>query len=343
MSRVGHTAERGLDVVPATFVLETTFDQLGDECAPPPRSGTLIELGYQFIVQCYMYAHGPTLAHKEAHRDGVQGNRPMSDRFILEKQGHVMWIRLNRPERLNAMTIESWGELDEHLAAIDADRDVRCLVLAGEGRAFLAGHDVGEIREHNEDIESGKLTPAQLREWQKNLQHSTRRIRQARFPVIACVHGYTVGAGCEVVFACDLVVAAESTRFGFPEVNIGVTITNGGTYFMPRKIGLAKARELAYTGEFIDAVEAHRIGLVNRVVPDGTEREAAAALAERIASRAPVAVQLHKTMIDAALEGSLEGALNFETEALVQTAMTRDNLEGARAFFEKREPKFTGE
>ena len=88
----------------------------------------------------------------------------MTDRFILEKQGHVMWLRLNRPERLNAMTIESWGELDDHLAAIDADRDVRCLVLAGEGRAFLAGHDVGEIREHNEDIESGKLTPAQLRE-----------------------------------------------------------------------------------------------------------------------------------------------------------------------------------
>ena len=177
----------------------------------------------------------------------------------------------------------------------------------------------------------------------EELQHSTRRIRQARCPVIACVHGYAVGAGCEVVFACDLVVAAESTRFGFPEVNIGVTITNGGTWFMPRKIGLAKARELAYTGELIDAVEAHRIGLVNRVAPDGTEREVAGALAERIASRAPVAVQLHKAMIDAALEGSLEGALHFETEALVQTAMTRDNLEGARAFFEKREPRFTGE
>ena len=267
----------------------------------------------------------------------------MSDRFILEKQGHVTWLKFNRPERLNAMTIESWGEFNEHLAAVDKDRDARCLVLAGEGRAFLAGHDVGEIREHNEDIESGKLTPAQLREWQKNLQNSTRLIRRARCPVIACVHGFAVGGGCEVVFACDLVVAAESARFGFPEVNIGVTITNGGTYFIPRKIGLAKARELAYTGELIDATEAHRIGLVNRVAPDGTEREVAGALAERIASRAPVAVQLHKAMIDCALEGSLEGALHFETEALVQTAMTRDNLEGTRAFFEKREPTFTGQ
>jgi enoyl-CoA hydratase len=126
-------------------------------------------------------------------------------------------------------------------------------------------------------------------------------------------------------------------------VNIGVTITNGGTFFMPRKIGLARARELAYTGEFIDADEAYRIGLVNRVVAAGEERQAAEALARRIASRAPVAVQLHKVMIDRALECSLEAALDFETEALVQTALTRDNLEGTKAFFEKREPEFTGE
>ncbi|MCZ6840438.1 MAG: enoyl-CoA hydratase-related protein, partial [Alphaproteobacteria bacterium] len=249
----------------------------------------------------------------------------------------------NRPERLNAMTIESWTLMDELLAELDKDRAVRCLVLAGEGRSFLAGHDVGEIREHNEDMVAGKLTASQLREWQKSLQNSTRLIRRARFPVIAAVQGYAVGAGCEVVFACDLVVAAEDAQFGFPEVNIGVTITNGGTFFMPRKIGLARARELAYTGEFIDAAEAYRIGLVNRVVPAGEERQAAETLARRIASRAPVAVQLHKVMIDRALECSLEAALDFETEALVQTAMTRDNLEGTNAFFEKREPEFTGE
>ena len=267
----------------------------------------------------------------------------MSERIKVRKDGHVAWLIFNRPERLNAMTIDSWGLMDELLGELDKDREVRCLVICGEGRAFLAGHDVGEIREHNEDIESGKLTPAQLREWQKNLQNSTRLIRAARFPVIAAVQGYAVGAGCELAFACDLVVAAKDAQFGFPEVSIGVTITNGGTFFMPRKIGLAKARELAYTGEFIDAEEAHRIGLVNRVVPAGEEREVAGRLAERIASRAPVAVQLHKVMLDAALQSSLDGALNFETEALVQTAMTRDNLEGARAFFEKREPRFTGE
>ena len=267
----------------------------------------------------------------------------MSERILVRKDGHVAWLVFNRPDRLNAMTIDTWGEMDRHLRELDADREVRCLVLAGEGRAFLAGHDVAEIRSHNEELEAGTLTASQLREWQKNLQHSTRLIRQLRCPVIAAVHGYAVGAGCEVTFACDLVVAAEDAVFGFPEVNIGVTITNGGTYFMPRKIGLARARELAYTGEFIDAAEAWRIGLVNRVVPGDTLRAEAERLARRIASRAPVAVQLHKTMLDAASESSLEAALNFETEALVQTALTRDNLEGASAFFEKREPRFRGE
>ena len=267
----------------------------------------------------------------------------MSERILVRKDGHVAWLIFNRPDRLNAMTIDTWAEMGERLRELDRDREVRCLVLAGEGRSFLAGHDVAEIREHNEDMVSGRLTASTLREWQKNLQHSTRLIRQMRCPVIAAVHGFAVGAGCEVTFACDLVVASEDSRFGFPEVNIGVTITNGGTWFLPRKVGLARARELAYTGELIDAVEAHRIGLVNRLAAPGQHREEAERLARRIASRAPVAVQLHKVMLDAAGESSLEAALNFETEALVQTALTRDNLEGTSAFFEKREPRFTGE
>lgn len=267
----------------------------------------------------------------------------MTDRIIVRRDGHVAWLIFNRPDRLNAMTIETWALMDDRLRELNEDRAVRCLVIAGEGRSFLAGHDVAEIREHNEDIVAGHLKPAQLREWQKHLQNSTRLIRAARFPVVAAVQGYAVGAGCELVFACDLVVAGRDSQFGFPEVNIGVTITNGGTYYMPRKIGLARARELAYTGEFIDAEEAHRIGLVNRIVDAGRERDEADRLAKRIASRAPVAVQLHKVMLDAAQDSSLDAALNFETESLVQTAMTRDNLEGTNAFFEKRAPDFKGE
>jgi enoyl-CoA hydratase len=138
------------------------------------------------------------------------------------------------------------------------------------------------------------------------------------------------------------VVAAESAQLGFPEVNVGVTITNGGTFFLTSKVGLARARELAYTGEFISARRAEAIGLVNRVVPDGRERVEAETLARRIASRAPLAVQLHKTMLDRGLEAALDAMLNFETEALVVTAMSDDHREGVAAFFDKREPQFKG-
>ena len=240
------------------------------------------------------------------------------------------------------MTITAWQELGEHVRALNADLAVRCAIVAGEGRAFLAGHDIAEINEHCDDIQSGKVGATQLREWQKALQETTRLIRLARFPFIAAVQGYAVGAGCELVFACDLVVAAEGAQFGFPEVNIGATITNGGTFFMSRKIGIAKARELAYTGEFITAEEAHRIGLVNRLVPVQQLRAEARKLAERIATRAPLAVQLHKVMLDRGLEASLETMLHFETECMIYANLSRDCTEGTRAWLERRPPHFTG-
>ena len=154
----------------------------------------------------------------------------------------MAWLLFDRPEKLNAMTIDAWREMGEALTALGKEPEVRVLILAGEGRAFLAGHDVGEMREHSRAFAAGTFKPADLHEAQKMLQETTRLIRKLRFPVIAAVHGYAVGAGCEVTVACDLVVAAEGTKFGFPEVNVGVTITNGGTFLLPRKIGLARAR-----------------------------------------------------------------------------------------------------
>jgi enoyl-CoA hydratase len=266
----------------------------------------------------------------------------MPSAIRVDRRGSVAWIVFNRPEKLNAMTIAAWQNLGEYIRVLNADLDVRCAVFAGEGRAFLAGHDVGEIKEHCDDIQTGRVGATQLREWQKALQETTRLIRLARFPFIAAVQGYAVGAGCELVFACDLVIAAPSAQFGFPEVNIGATITNGGTYFMPRKIGIAKARELAYTGEFISAEEAHRIGLVNRIVGETTLRGEAQALADRIASRAPMAVQLHKVMLDRGLEASLETMLHFETECMVHANLSKDCTEGTKAWLEGRDPIFTG-
>jgi enoyl-CoA hydratase/carnithine racemase len=266
----------------------------------------------------------------------------MTAAMRVERDGAIAWIILDNPKKLNAMTITAWQELGEHVRALNADLAVRCAIVAGEGRAFLAGHDIAEINEHCDDIQSGKVGATQLREWQKALQETTRLIRLARFPFIAAVQGYAVGAGCELVFACDLVVAAEGAQFGFPEVNIGATITNGGTFFMSRKIGIAKARELAYTGEFITAEEAHRIGLVNRLVPVQQLRAEARKLAERIATRAPLAVQLHKVMLDRGLEASLETMLHFETECMIHANLSRDCTEGTRAWLERRPPHFTG-
>jgi enoyl-CoA hydratase len=266
----------------------------------------------------------------------------MTSAIKVERRGSVAWIIFDRPKKLNAMTIATWQSLGEHIRALNADLSVRCAVFAGEGRAFLAGHDVGEIKEHCDDIQSGRVGATQLREWQKALQETTRLIRLARFPFIAAVQGYAVGAGCELVFACDLVVAAHGAQFGFPEVNIGATITNGGTYFMPRKVGIAKARELAYTGEFISAEEAYRIGLVNRIASEDKLREEAQRLAERIATRAPMAVQLHKVMLDRGLEASLEAMLHFETECMIHANLSKDCTEGTRAWLEGREPSFTG-
>jgi len=266
----------------------------------------------------------------------------IKDRFIVKKDGHLAWLILDRPGKLNAMSSQGWRDFGKHMRDLIDDRSIRCLILAGEGRGFLAGHDVGEMAEHTEQFASGEYTLGDLHENQKYLQETTRLIRKAKFPVIAAIQGVAVGAGCEVTLACDLVIAAEGTLLGFPEVNVGVTITNGGTWLLPRKLGLARARELAYTGEFIDADEAYRIGLVNRVVPADQVRAEAEKLARRIASRAPLPVQMHKTMIDRGMESSLETMMNFETEALYVTARTNDHGEGARAFFEKREPEFTG-
>jgi len=266
----------------------------------------------------------------------------MTAAMRVERDGAIAWIILDNPKKLNAMTIAAWQELGEHVRALNADLAVRCAIVAGEGRAFLAGHDIAEINEHCDDIQSGKVGATQLREWQKALQETTRLIRLARFPFIAAVQGYAVGAGCELVFACDLVVAEEGAQFGFPEVNIGATITNGGTFFLSRKVGIAKARELAYTGEFITAAEAYRIGLVNRLVPAPALRSEARKLAERIATRAPLAVQLHKVMLDRGLEASLETMLHFETECMIHANLSRDCTEGTRAWLERRTPHFTG-
>jgi enoyl-CoA hydratase/carnithine racemase len=266
----------------------------------------------------------------------------MTDQFVLRRDPPLAWIINSRPEALNALTTRAWLGFNRILDELERDKEIRVVILAGEGRGFCAGADVSELAEHPDQFARNEISSIDGHAGQNLLQDSTRKIRSARFPVIAAIHGVAVGAGLEVCCACDLVVAEEDTRMGFPEVNVGVTITNGGSYFAPRVFGLAKARELAYTGEFILAQEAYRLGAISRVVPKGEVRQAAEELGRRIASRAPIAVTLHKRMLDRGLESPLETCLVSETEMLLATARTLDHKEGARAFLEKREPKFIG-
>lgn len=265
---------------------------------------------------------------------------PATQEILVETEGPIATIRINRPQVLNALNEAAWRLLDGALGRLAGDPAVRVVLLVGEGRAFCAGADLREMVGLAQELRSGKRSLTQLREFKRVLQDTTRKMVGAPQVFIAAVHGYAVGGGLEICLACDLIVAGQSAKFGFPEVNVGLTITNGGTYFLPRLVGLARAKELALTGEFIDAVEAHRIGLINRVVPDGEVVAAARKLAQRIATRGPLAVQVHKTALNRALEGSLESALTDETEAIVLSVASDDHQEGARAFLEKRDPKF---
>ncbi|MFO0996280.1 MAG: enoyl-CoA hydratase-related protein [Alphaproteobacteria bacterium] len=263
-------------------------------------------------------------------------------RILVKKDGHIAWMIFNRPDVLNAMMIETWALMDRLLAELGEDKKIRCLIMTGEGRAFMAGADIADLKRHNRMIKEGKLSGADLRDMVHIAQSTSRRVQSLNFPVIAAVNGYAVGAGCEVAIGCDLVVADETAKFGFPEVTVGACITNAGTFLLPRKVGLSRAKRLAFTGEFIDTKEAYRIGLVDEIAPKGKVRQVAEKLARRIASRAPVVVQLHKTMLDRAQESSLEMALAMETESVVASMLTEDLQEGSTAFFEKREPKFKG-
>ena len=262
---------------------------------------------------------------------------------VTRKDGHVAWVIFNRPKKSNAFLMVMWEETGDAIEALGKDKDIRCLILAGNGPSFLAGHDVGEIREHSKGIADGSVTKEQLFAWQQTAQRVTRLIRSVPFPVIAAVHGWCVGGGTEICIGCDLVVASMSAQFGCPEVTLSITMTNGTTKMLAQKVGIARAREIAYLGEWWSAPEAYRIGLANRLVPVGREREEAERMAKVIAKRAPISVRFHKEMIDRAVEVPLSEVLMFESEYYLKASFSKDSIEGTNAWFEDRDPDFKGE
>lgn len=253
--------------------------------------------------------------------------------IVYEKKEGIAKIRLNRPEAYNAISDELRNELDQSLRKAIADPEVKVIILCGAGKAFCAGQDLNVAAQHMKWIEEGKMTIWDLSEEATGgLQELTRLQRNGTKVVIAAVHGWAVGAGCEMTIACDLVVAAEGTKFGFPELEAGMSITNGATKLLPSIIGLNRAREWMFTGNFFDAAEAHRAGLVNKVVPLGEQEKAAEELARTIMSRKWSVVVTHKRLLNASLSSDLETQLWFEQAALVAAAESGAADAGIREF-----------
>jgi len=244
-------------------------------------------------------------------------------------------LTINRPKVLNALNWDTLGELRVFLEDVMPKENLKALIITGAGdKAFVAGADIAQMNEMKE------------RDFQDYVDYAHRvyeLIENEPCPAIAAINGYALGGGCELALACDIRIASENARMGFPEVKLGIFPGWGGTQRITRVLGLGKTKELVFTGEMINAEEALRIGLVERIVPPEAVLDEAKKLASAIAKRSPIAVRLSKTAINAGSEMDLQKALLLEKTLVSLCFDSQDRIEGMKAFLEKREPAFTGE
>jgi 2-(1,2-epoxy-1,2-dihydrophenyl)acetyl-CoA isomerase len=256
--------------------------------------------------------------------------------ILFEKSGSVANVALNRPRKLNAFNDTMHEELYEVLDGAASDNEIRCVVLRGEGKGFSAGADLAQIAEGTDgDPDLGDY----LRSTYSRL---VSRLVSIEKPIVAALHGPVYGAGVGIALACDMRIAAESARFSVAFIKIGLMPDAGVSFLLPRVVGLGRAMEMSMLGDAVDAEEAHRIGLVNRVVSDDTLAEEAAALAQRLAAMPTSALGKVKHSLYASFESDLETALEREAEGQTFCGYTQDHRDGLSAFFEKREARFTG-
>ena len=252
--------------------------------------------------------------------------------LIVEITDHVGQIRLNRPDALNALNAQLLGELADALAEMDASAKVRAIVLTGSEKAFAAGADIKEMSEKG-------FTDMFLDSF---FDAPTEAILRVRKPIIAAVAGYALGGGCELAMMCDFIIAADTAKFGQPEINLGVIPGLGGTQRLTRLVGKSKAMEMCLTGRFMDAEEAERAGLVSRVVPAKDLMRDAIETATKITEKSPVAVRAAKEAVNRSYESTLREGLLFEQRLFNGLFATEDQTEGMAAFIEKRTPQFRG-
>ena len=255
--------------------------------------------------------------------------------LISERDGGIATITLNRPQALNALDLVMRRELASVLDEVEADEAARVMILTGAGGNFCAGGDVKTMR-------ARRHTAAEGRARVESLNRMVLRLVDFPKPTIAMVDGYAVGAGANLALCCDLIIASDRAKFGELFCKIGLAVDGGGTWFLPRVVGLARAKELVFTGDVIDAAEAVRLGLINRVVPAAELEETTRALAEKIAAGPPLALRLDKQMLNRAASTDLSSALEAEASSQALAIASDDHAEGVAAFFEKRPPRFTG-
>lgn len=252
--------------------------------------------------------------------------------LLIETHDKVAVIRLNRPKALNALNDDMMNELGDALYKFDVDSNIGCIILTGSEKAFAAGADIGAMAEYS--YRDAYVSNYVSRNWE--------HILNIRKPVIGAVAGYALGGGCELAMMCDFVIAADTAKFGQPEIKIGVTPGAGGTQRLPRAIGKSKAMEMVLTGRMMDAAEAERAGLVSRVVPADKLMEEAIAVATTIASM-PLSVTMQvKDAVNRAFETTLTEGVHYERRYFHASFGTPAQKEGMSAFLEKRKPNFEG-
>ena len=250
--------------------------------------------------------------------------------IIVEIDDHVALIRLNRPDAMNALNQTLLTELAQAMREADDNDKVRCIVLTGSEKAFAAGADIREMSEKSfvEAFASDYFAP------------QTEAIMRVRKPIIAAVAGYALGGGCELAMMCDFIIAADSAKFGQPEINLGVVAGIGGTQRLTRFVGKSKSMEMHLTGRFMGAEEAERAGLVSRVVPAKKLMDEAMAAARKIAEKSALTVMAVKEAVNRSYEVPLREGLLFERRLFHAMFATEDQSEGMQAFLDKREPQF---